>query len=326
MPSADTNPRMDADAEISTSTWVLFVVLVYIALISISGGTVYAIYGWRGDGSGPNGTITSAIKGMVQTASKQLTAVPNTTACPLLVANCPNITCKELACVPSSVTPSCFTTPAPRREPCMEALPCPNGTCRARTCPTRRPAPPIGVFYNSGRDTKTVSEWLNMYPPFSKSRLIVVTTLLEESIEPWALAGFIHRCKDSATYPLLETTCTFCQDRYNYIQCIMSNNLIQEPHRYAAVDKSYFGEPEFLRMRGWLPDIILNDPHWRPEELDNIFLHIERAFRSFTIKTDVAGRSCKICDDFNRRIYDECFSTDGVRYSFPFVQNETAKL
>lgn len=314
MPSADTRPATGADSEISTLTWVLSAVLIYSALIIISGGTVYAIYGWRVPGSMPNGTIS-------QTTSRILATVPNT-SCP--VAPCPTITCKELACIPSLLTSPCFTTPAPKREPCMEALPCPNGTCRIRTCPTRRPPPPIGVFYNSVRDTKSVSEWLNMYPPYSKSRMIVVTTLLDESIEPWALAGFIHRCKSSDTYPLRETTCSYCQDRYNYVKCIMSNDLVHEPQQYAAVDKSYFKEPEFLRMRGWLPDVILNDPPWRPEELDNIFWNIERAIQSFSIKTDVEGKSCKVCEDFNRSIYDKCFSKDGVRYSFPFVHNQTA--
>jgi hypothetical protein len=71
------------------------------------------------------------------------------------------------------------------------------------------------MFLNGILDTKTVLEWLNMYPPLSKSRLIVVTTLLDESIEPWALAGFVHsRCKSSAANRAHNTTCSFRQDRY----------------------------------------------------------------------------------------------------------------
>ncbi len=182
------------------------------------------------------------------------------------------------------------------------------------------------MFHNSIRDTKTVSQWLNMYPPLSKSRLIVVTTLLDESIEPWALAGFVHRCKNSAVIsPAVpvnrahNTTCSFCQDRYDYVQCVMSNNLILEPQTEAAVDKSYFRDgKEFFQMRGWLPEIIYN--YWKTQELDNIFSKIEGAIRSFTVETDIPGKSCRVCTDFNRHIYDKCFAKDGLTYSPSFGQ------
>nr|CAH0112521.1 unnamed protein product [Daphnia galeata] len=303
------NNSMEETKPMSKLEIGLFVFLIYVALVTISGGTVYAVYGWRAGGAASN---NEDIKGIA--TFKQF--------CPT-VAPCPVITCKEMPCVPSS-TPSCFTTPAPRREPCLEAPPCPSGTCRVPPkCPTLRSAPPpIQVFLNSIRDTKTVSEWLNMYPPLSKSRLIVVTTLLDESIEPWALAGFVHRCNNSATLPVNTahgTTCSFCQDRYEYIKCVMSNHLIVEPQTEAAVDKSYFQDREFTQMRGALPEIIYN--YWRPQELNNIFLKMESTFSKFTVKTNVTGKSCRVCTDFNRHIYDKCFARNGLMYSPSFGRN-----
>jgi hypothetical protein len=175
------------------------------------------------------------------------------------------------------------------------------------------------MFLNGIRDTKTVAEWLNMYPPLSKSRLIVVTTLLDESIEPWALSGFVHRCSSSAANTAHNTTCSFCQDRYQYVQCVMSNHLIPEPQTEAADDKFYFRQGrEFFQMRGWLPEIVYH--YWNPRELDNIFGKIESAIRLFTVKTDVAGKSCQVCTDFNRHVYDKCYATAGLIYSPTFGQ------
>jgi hypothetical protein len=74
---------------------------------------------------------------------------------------------------------------------------------------------------------------------------------LDESIEPWALAGFVHRCSSSAANTAHNTTCSFCQDRYQYVQCVMSNHLIPEPQTEAAADKTYFRQDrEFFQMRG----------------------------------------------------------------------------
>jgi hypothetical protein len=302
--------------EVSPLVIGFFVFLVYVSLVTITGGTVYAVYGWRVAGS--NGNVIPAVKGMADIASKHLDVA--TRPCP--VASCPVITCKERPCILSSATPPCFTTPAPRREPCKEATPCPSGTCQAPPpCPTRRPPPSIQVFLNSIRDTKTVSQWLNLYPPLSKSRLIVVTTLLDESIEPWALAGFVHRCNNSGTIPVHRahnTTCSFCQDRYKYVQCVMSNHLIAEPQTEAAVDTTYFQDREFTQMRGWLPEIIYN--YWKPQELNNIFLKMENAIRMFTVKTNIPGKSCQVCTDFNRHVYDKCFARNGLMYSPSFGQ------
>jgi hypothetical protein len=103
----------------------LFVLLVYVALVTISGGTVYAVYGWRTNNhSGSNGNVIAAVKEMAQIANKQLDALAGRTSCPTLVAPCPVATCKQRPCIPSS-TPPCFTAPpSPMREPC------PSGTCR----------------------------------------------------------------------------------------------------------------------------------------------------------------------------------------------------
>ena len=106
--------------------------------------------------------------------------------------------------------------------------------------------------------SKTVSQWLNLYPPYSKNRLIVVTTLLDDMIEPWALVGSFHRCTADKDNDQFKTTCRICQDRYEYIKCVMSSNLIEE-HTLPTMAKGmgwFNGDTEFTQMRGWLPDFV----------------------------------------------------------------------
>ncbi|KAK4010496.1 hypothetical protein OUZ56_019639 [Daphnia magna] len=281
----------------SRITIALIAVLIYIVLMAVTGSAVYAIHG--------RPAVTTDVQGVK----------PGAGVCPQAI--CPAIpACQEafwMECEPKPTAPPCFTTLAPYCQASCQAdhiCLCPT----ASPCPTVRPtpAPPsIDVFLTSRRHTKSVSQWLNFYPPFSKNRLTVVTTLLDEALEPWALAGYLHRCADSPQHPRHETTCGFCGDRYAYVDCVMSSNLIEETSGMAAVDQTWVNQPEFTAMRGQLPNIVyhMRDPH----HFEDILNAIGRAVNSFTVRTD-AGKSCRVCTDFSKRVYDKCFSEADKRY------------
>lgn len=301
------NPNaVNAATELASQITIAFIaVLIYVALMAVTGGAVYAVHG---------GLHEPVVLPAVPPLPVMQNMAPSTNICPQPTCP-PSPTCQEafwMECQPKATAPPCFTTAAPYCQPSCQPHNC---VCpSANLCPTVRPtpAPPsIDVFLTSRRHTKSVSQWLNFYPPFSKNRLTVVTTLLDDTLEPWALAGYLHRCTDSDKNARDKTTCGFCQDRYAYIDCVMSSNLIEETSGAAAVDKSWVNQPEFTAMRGQLPNIVYN--LWDPQNFEGILNAIGRAVNSFTVRTD-GGKSCRVCTDFNKRVYDKCFSDASKKY------------
>jgi len=160
--------------------------------------------------------------------------------------------------------------------------------------------------------SKTVSQWLNLYPPYSKNRLIVVTTLLDDMIEPWALVGSFHRCTADKDNDQFKTTCRICQDRYEYIKCVMSSNLIEE-HTLPTMAKGmgwFNGDTEFTQMRGWLPDFVYQ--LWSQARIDGILARYQQEINVMTVRT-TAGASCRVCKDFNRSVFEKCYSRPPIR-------------
>lgn len=322
------NSKTSAAEIASRIVFAVFVLFIYLALMGITGGTVYATYGWRGRGS--NGTFIDSVVGMTQVAGETFfpgtqlfnktnttTVIPTTTPCPL-VGTCPPI----VGCIERNDTciaqpqPPCIPPPVKFREPCLEMLPCRNGTCRAPDCPTPKPELPIEVFRTAQLDTKPVYEWLNFYPTYSSNRLEVVTTLMDELIENWVTEGFFHRCTGNPEYPRDTTTCTFCQDRYDYIKCIMSNNIIGPLNPTTPIDQltaAYISPAKFLVARQDLA-ITVMDNKTPARTLDYIFDYIERAIKVFAVRTE-SGGECRVCKDFWRGVLNPCFSDEKQWYT-----------
>jgi hypothetical protein len=293
------NPATEMASRIAIG---VIAILIYITLCAVTGATVYAIHGWKGPGSG-NITIPG-----------NTTTPPVFNPCPAVTElPCPPLpTCQlvnGMECQPKLPTPPCYVPSAPNCQPCPVASTCICPT--ATTCPPPSPPPEqpksIELFTKGQRLSKTVSQWLNLYPPYSKNRLIVVTTLLDDMIEPWALVGSIHRCTADSNNGHFNTTCHICQDRYEYINCVMSANLIEE-HTLSTMAKGngWFNEdPEFTPIRGWLPQFVYH--LWFDNKIDGIFSRYLQEINAMTVRT-TSGSPCRVCKDFNRSVYEKCYS------------------
>lgn len=282
-------------------------ILIYITLCAVTGATVYAIYGWKGPGSGGNIITTDGTTPPVFNPCPAVTELP----CP------PLPTCQlvnGMECQPKLPTPPCFVPAAPNCQTCPPASSCICPTSATTTCPPLAPPSPaeqpksIEIFTRGQRLSKTVSQWLNLYPPYSKNRLIVVTTLLDDMIEPWALVGSIHRCTAAdSNNKQFNTTCHICQDRYEYIKCVMSANLIEE-HTLSTMAKGngwFNHDPEFTQMRGWLPQFVYH--LWFDNKMDGIMSRYQQEINAMTVRT-TSGSPCRVCKDFNRSVYEKCYS------------------
>ena len=325
------------------SNWVIItlIVLIYIALMMITGVMVYASYGWKGPGS--NGTLSSQAAGVLQNLADQIGAtttakpieVTTTTTlhpmlmelnfdfnatitgvCPFEDGTCPTIdpnTCIEnlVDCVPQP-KPPCIPQIWPKRHACPD-LTLENCPYRSRTsgyweCPISRTQRPIQHFRSSMIYSIPVVDLFSMYPPNSANRLEVVTTLLSKSIEPLAKFGFFQPCDKYK----LDKTCSFCNDRYEYIRCVMANT-IQEPlNPSRTVLKPFLEVPQSGTVSEL--DIIAKDlvnivmRKTAASNLDYIFERIEEIIETLAVRTMSDTMSqCRICKDFNRNIYNECF-------------------
>ena len=301
------------------------VTIIYIALIMISGTVTYASFGWTG--AELNASTVSKTSGFVLTIINQFrgenTTIPSSKNETLIVTGiCPmNGTCPKLKCRPPDNT-SCIPQPKPpcspqiwpKRHLCREPVkPCPKGTCPPPECPKQPQLPDIQSFRNSVIESKTVFEWINMFPPNSADRLEVVTTLLNVSIEPFATLGVFHRCTTlNLDRDMHKTVCAICTDRYEYIRCAVSNELTGQLHpngnNYLT---PIFWTPEMGQMHTTLINVIHQDHPTR--KLRPIFDRIEDMIRTFAIKTKT-GSTCAVCKDFKRTVYDTCYNSEGRWY------------
>ena len=167
------------------------------------------------------------------------------------------------------------------------------------------PDPPFTEF-KVALHNKTVVEWINMFPPYSRERLAVVTAMLNESVEKWALAGFVHGCINS--YGDYTSECTFCNDRVPYIKCVMSGELTA-PINPNGQTHLFIDNNALKNATHEIQDILCNSGHaaTATDSLTDHFLNIEKAIEPFQVKR-ADGIECRICTDFHRKVYDPCFS------------------
>ena len=239
----------------------------------------------------------------------------NSNACVAQYAPCPQ--CRPASCVPQPNSPNYPNSCVPRSTtPCAPMASCPNGQCRPPcTAPTRQPDPPFREFETNraGRwQSKSVAEWINMFAPYSRERLNVVVTLLDETVEKWAYAGFAHRCAPSSVkspYLIHNTKCTFCNDRYSYIKCVMSGEVAGPINPYGQTHL-FFDDNALRNARHNIPYILWNSVS-QVINLVTHFVNIEKAIQPFQVKR-ADGIECRVCADFNRKVYDRCISHDRV--------------
>jgi hypothetical protein len=176
--------------------------------------------------------------------------------------------------------------------------------------------PPIQVFRSAFYENQRVFDLINLYPPHSPNRLEVVTTLLYKTVEQFAMLGQFHRCESSlSNRPLHTTVCSFCNDRYEYIRCVMSNKLVGQFYPDEPPSANHlvpiFWETELGKIHD---DLVANVyKTCLPRNLDHIFDRIEKMIRPFSVRT-ASGEVCHVCKDFSKSIYDRCYTKD-TRYT-----------
>ena len=295
----------------------LIVAIVGLLLMIITGGIVYAVYDYQGKAFGLFTPVKVTTPEPVYYPPPGLSFRPPgyiplyppdpSESCPS-VPTCPKCTPVQ-NCQKAPRQQGCVFIQRPTR--CPAAGTCPNGQCRQ--CST---SPPIETFNNGDKKSRTVFEWLNMYPPYSANRLHVLTHLLDETVEKWALGGFMHRCTSHSSFDRDTTKCTMCNDRYNYIKCVMTNTLsdsLYEPVENNNFNKPYYhpNDADFHGARYEVPRTVYQD-NLPPSQLEYIFKHMEKAIRPFQVKTQ-NGKECRICTDYNRQMYNKCF-LEGFAY------------
>ena len=295
----------------------LIVAIVGLLLMIITGGIVYAVYDYQGKAFG----LFTPVK--VTTPEPVYYPPPGLSFRPPgyipLYPPDPSEPCPSVPTCPKC-TPVQNCQKAPRQQGCIfiqKPTMCPAaGTCPTGQCRQCSTIPPIATFNNGDKKSRTVFEWLNMYPPFSVNRLHVLTHLLDETVEKWALGGFMHRCTPHSSFDRDTTKCTMCNDRYNYIKCVMTNTLsdsLYEPVENNNFNKPYYhpNDADFHGARYEVPKTVYQD-NLPPAQLEYIFKHMEKAIRPFQVKTQ-NGKECRICTDYNRQMYNKCF-LEGFAY------------
>ena len=346
---------------------VIGVVCIYIATMIITGGVVYVLTTpkdptqQQGDGGNNNSTNATTYTG----DRKELSDIAGNIASPAVVTlplgnftwanpDCP----ASPECPPSPtkcVEGGCKRNPAKK---CRERTKEENGTCPATCTPYPKAHqltqfPTAQLLVNSGIETLMkypLEDILNNFPPYSSDRLIVVLRILRDTVEKWAESGFTHRCDDDRRnkppFRKETTKCSFCTDRYDFIRCVMSNNITGRdpsasalPNRQSVVLDGKLHYPEqspFRPSLGMLPTIIMSDDSIKSDtplsvpgvkdpqktfndakDMDALlkrhFIEIHKTIRSLWVATDKTGINCRICKDFNENIYNKCLHNSNKR-------------
>lgn len=297
------------DVSIPNGLLVILILLIYAGLMMTTGVMVYSTYG--------NDQVGTSLNGLVSPDIAVTGICPINDICPSTCIIDTN------ACIPQP-KPPCIPQVWPTRTFCWEQVPssCPVGSagCNPVMCPTPSitTEPPIQAFRTFFYENHRVLDLLNLYPPNTPMRLEVVTTLLYKTVEQFAMLGHFHRCEGSLKdRPLFETVCSFCNDRYEYIRCVMSNQLVDQLYPDEPKTANHlvpiFWETELSKMHDDLVTTIYKTG--LPSNLDYVFDRIAKMIRPFSVKT-ASGDECRICKDFNETVYDRCYTKD-TWYTFP---------
>ena len=205
----------------------------------------------------------------------------------------------------------------------MYPKPCPMNSKLKEQCAIPRYGESIQRFRNSRLDKKTVFEWLNLYAPGTDKRFEVVTTLLLEAVDPVVEMSLFHNAQSGFYwYRPYTNNCTFCKDTYQYIECVMTNNLTgnagtgtRSQRTITTYPKKNVNDPnDLLYMEKQIEWILRDGPKKKiPEHInqkqvlyDVAFSKFELIQKAFNVKTQ--DGFCNICTDYNNDWsgYDPC--------------------
>ena len=199
-----------------------------------------------------------------------------------------------------------------RPPKCVTAGPCPSGHYhKFSLTPTYQPIKTFNINY---KKSWTVLEWLDMYPSYLANRLFILTHLLDQTIEKWALGGFLHKCPSHSNFDT--TKWTLCNERYNCIKCVISNIILTESFYPPAIsnnkNKPYYPSDEksqnsmnYMKYERRKTVYQLNGLR-RPNQLAYIFQHTEKTIQPFQTKNQ-KGKEFHICGDYSQHMYSKYF-------------------
>ena len=311
----NTSQANDEDSEIGLTTEVVvtLILIIYAGLMMTTGVMVYSAYGSVEIAT--NNTVIDHHADVIITG-----ICPVNDICPSSCIKDPD------ACISQSKPPCVPQVWPSSRTSCWDSVAtnCPNGGCAPPECPTNSlmtatstEQPSIQVFRTAFYENQRVFDLINLYPPHSPNRLEVVTTLLYKTVEQFAMLGQFHRCESSLSgRPLHTTVCSFCNDRYEYVRCVMSNQLVGQFHPDEPPSANHLVPIFWETELGQIHDDLVTNLYKTclPRNLDYIFDRIEKMIRPFSVRT-ASGEVCRVCQDFSKTIYDRCYTKDTRYYT-----------
>jgi len=225
-----------------------------------------------------------------------------------LVPACPKKRpCKAEYCTTKPLGCPSATTPAPKIQI--------NGTGKMATA-ENEPLFNVEVSNEYLMNT-TFLDSVMKYPVNSMDRLRVITKYMELYVEP-AIAAYSKRSCDRKTDEKLvrkqDRLCTFCQDRYEYIRCVLSKNV----KRYRWDDTKEYKVPAFPQAPSYWEVFSTfataaerfstgykDEFNWYEDNGKSLYTTIRKVKKAFWLATE-HGEECQICTDLDETVHSEC--------------------
>lgn len=221
---------------------------------------------------------------------------------PLLQANQTCIPQPKPPCIPqlwpnvTSCRPVIRANHPGRREKCCSDESCykpskPGDskveTCEYPICPKVESTKfTIEDFRNSPfLDAHSWFYWLNLFKKYSPERLEVVTTLMERTVEELNRATMSHRCKTYhyGGYKYAQESCQICKNRYDYIECVMNNEL--ENPVVPELKVELFSLDELKRLERSVVKVVYGFDTKDIDEMNPFYERFERLQNASKVKT-----------------------------------------
>lgn len=208
--------------------------------------------------------------------------------CPPRPTNLPF--CNSPPPCPAVVASPCTANPAQNCR-CPVHPPCMASNCQpALPCATLPPVPvpnEIRRLTETEMAMNTAFNLITRYPKKSYERLQVAIQVMEYSLEWWVNAFTLRNCRHDN-----KRICTVCKDRYQYLRCIVENDLhsnkeIPKETRFDHKNQQYLDETSNNgnRMYAFMDRLDRdNSRQWFPEDVRRRALHSakEEQFNKYT--------------------------------------------
>lgn len=319
--------RQDSDGESWPFSWLstviaaVLILIFYLVIAVITGAIVYAVFSSNGK------HFESNLREMIQHATSYVLndeqrdvthrdwwMCPVHGVCPIdrgacfVVKDKASTSCKsrpKLPCVPQAWPTA---TPCPGHSHSEVSKSCGASSCPPPTCAPR--AMTMQEFRNSWLESRSWAGWLREFPPGSPERLEIVTSLLEEVLEKFIRSVMVHRCENSKDYKYYKEVCDLCRDRYDYINCAMSNELVENSNSTIKAERFY--SSDLSRMENDVTKMVYGNDEKDGMLISEAIRSLEKIRDASTLYLYRKGANgkyptCQICSGFNiKTVFNRC--------------------